>query len=209
MTTVSVSGVAAPTVVTQTQTPSVGVSGVNTQPVVTTSSAGDANVTVTAPPSPQVVGINQPSAPVATVTAPATPPVVEVVSVGPQGPSSSGVAVEVASQVYAGQPVRPNASGKLVLAQADTMANARQVSLAGNDAAGGYTARCETSFITLSDWTAATGSVALVPQAQYFLSATTPGVLVVSPPTTGVVLVVGIAVSSTTMAIMIGLPIKL
>jgi len=164
--------------------------------------------------SSPVVGVTAPSAVSAAVTPPSSAQVVQVISVGPQGPSGSSaggstVDVEVAATVSAGQAVRPNNAGKLVLAQADTMSNSQQVGIAGSSAAVGFTTQLSPNFLTLQDWTAATGSVALTPQAQYFLSASIAGLLTTTPPSSGVNLAVGVAISTTTLAIIIGLPIKL
>lgn len=129
--------------------------------------------------------------------------------IGPPGADAGVTELEVAEAVAPGQAVRPNGVGSLVLALADSLNHARQVALAETAAAPSFAARIRRDFLTLADWSAATGTAELSPGAEYFLSATTPGGLTVLPPATGVVLPVGIALNASTLAINIGHPILL
>lgn len=65
--------------------------------------------------------------------------------------------------------------------------------------------------ITLADWTAATGSSTLAAKANYFSDPANPGKLTTTPPTTVgyVVQLVGVAVSSDTMDLILSSPILL
>ncbi len=137
----------------------------------------------------------------------ALPPGVAVV--GAPGTNAALYEAVAAVAVAAGQPVRPNAQGKLALAQADSLANARQVALATEAIAAEFAGQISRDFVTLADWTAATGAAELVPQTDYFLSAATAGRLTTVPPGTGVVLAIGVALNPTTLAVNIGPPILL
>jgi hypothetical protein len=129
--------------------------------------------------------------------------------VGPVGPRASVIEFEAAEGIEAGQPVRPNLAGKVMLAQADTLLNSRQVAIAAAAASEGHPVGIQRDFVTLDDWTAATGSAQLAPLSQYFLDAVNPGRLVTAPPSAGVVLPVGIALNFKTLAVGIGQPILL
>jgi hypothetical protein len=111
--------------------------------------------------------------------------------------------------IAAGQPVRSNIQGKLVLAQANSTGNARQVAVSEGSAAIGFTCRISRTFVTLDDWTAATGSVSLTPGADYFLDAAVAGRLVTAPPlaTGNITLRIGTAVDARTLALTGGVPI--
>jgi len=129
--------------------------------------------------------------------------------VGPPGLAAGKTEIEAAEAIAAGQAVRVNPAGRLVLAQADSLAHARQVALAATGAAIGFAATIQADFVTLADWSAATGAPELVPGAEYFLSSAAVGQLVTTPPLTGVVLVIGTALNTTTMAVNPGPPILL
>jgi hypothetical protein len=139
---------------------------------------------------------------------------VEFMGSGPQGVQGVAGAValvskEAAAVIAAGQVVRANGAGKLVLAQADTLGHATGAVVAQVGAAIGFAAQLASGFITLADWTAVTGSVGLVAQTPYYLSASTPGALTVAPPETGVVLPIGVAIDSTTLILTETSPITL
>lgn len=97
--------------------------------------------------------------------------------IGPPGVDAAKTERETAQSIVAGQAVRPNLQGRLVLAQADSMAGARMVALAASSAASGHPCTLHADFVDLPDWSAATGSAELQAGADYFLSAAAPGAL--------------------------------
>lgn len=128
---------------------------------------------------------------------------------GPAGPPGGVIYVQADEDIQAGQAVKPNVAGRMVLAQANSMVNSRQVAIAQADTLTGFACPIRQDFVTLTDWTEATGSTNLLPGANYFLSNIIPGMLTTTPPSSGVVLSVGIAVNSTTLSINLGSPILL
>lgn len=122
---------------------------------------------------------------------------------GPQGPAGETGLVEreAGEAIAAGQPVRANALGRFVLAQADSLAHAGVAAVAAAAAGAGFTCSAGSGLLELADWSAATGSAELVPGAEYFLGAAAPGQLTTEPPATGVVLSVGLALGPTTMMV--------
>lgn len=131
---------------------------------------------------------------------------------GPEGPPGPGGVVTskvAASEIVAGQPVRPNAGGYLVLAQADSTNNAKGVRLAVTSASPSFAVTLGQNFLTLSDWSVATGFLELVPNTDYFLDSVIPGFLVSIVPEIGVVLHIGTALDTSTMALSGADPITL
>jgi len=63
--------------------------------------------------------------------------------------------------------------------------------------------------LTLADWTAIIGSATLTAGSKYYLSEATKGMLTATPPTTGFVVVVGTALSTTMIDINPEQPIQL
>lgn len=135
----------------------------------------------------------------------------EISSIGVQGPPGAGSALTkvTAAAIAAGQVVTPNVVGAMVLAQADSVNNCRAAVVAATGAASGFTISIASDYLTLTDWTAATGAHDLVVGADYFLSPTTPGRLTTTVPTTGVVLHIGSAIDTTTLMLSGADPIML
>jgi len=130
---------------------------------------------------------------------------------GVQGPPGAGSSLTkaTAAAIAAGQVVTPDVVGSMVLAQANTVNNCRAAMVAASSAASGFTISIASDFLTLTDWTAATGAHDLVVGADYFLSPTTPGRLTTTVPTTGVVLHIGSAIDTTTLMLSGADPITL
>jgi len=128
---------------------------------------------------------------------------------GPQGLPGGNLEKVAAETVLAGQCVRPNPLGNLVLAQADSVNNATGVLVALEAASSGFALALAQGSATLVDWTDATGVANLVPRSNYFLSATQPGKLTTSPPSSGVVLLVGTALDATTLSLVPSAPLTL
>lgn len=100
------------------------------------------------------------------------------------------------------------ANAHLVKADATSKPRAFVVGLASQDTQIGFTADAATQEMTLSDWTAVTGSTALSPGQTYFLAA--GGGLALSPVSSPDCLtVVGIAASATTLLIDPQAPLQL
>lgn len=141
------------------------------------------------------------------------PSVVTIASLGTQGPAGAGTNVTktAAVTIVAGQVVRPNGSGQLVLAQANTTNNAKGAMLAASGAAISFTAQLAQAFLSLGDWTTATGAATLTVGALYFLSPTVAGGLTTTPPVSAgqVVLHIGTAIDTTTLLLSGSDPITL
>jgi Na+/phosphate symporter len=148
--------------------------------------------------------------PDASITALAQSSMASVAAViGPAGVSSDIIEIEAAELIVAGQAVRPNPQGKLVLARADSAVNAKQVAIARVTSNIGFPCEISNSFITLTDWSVATGSSQLVSGSEYFLSSTVAGRLTILPPllSGNVVLCIGTAINTQTLALVGGTPI--
>ena len=123
----------------------------------------------------------------------------------------AGLAVVAAVAVAAGQPIYVDpTSGQLKLASAATFPASIVAGLVQAATLATFAAPVATTTLTLSDWTAAVGSVALAKGARYFLG-TTPGTLALTAPTTPgqSVVSVGIALSTTQLEIAPTSPILL
>ena len=123
--------------------------------------------------------------------------------------TTASTAKVAAAALAAGQAVRPNPSGQLVLARGDATNNAKGTRLAATGAAISFAAPLAQNFLTLNDWTADTGSTLLTASTDYFLSTTTAGLLTATIPTTGVLLHIGTALDTITMALSGADPITL
>jgi hypothetical protein len=114
--------------------------------------------------------------------------------------------------VTAGQVVRVQANTHLILAQADSLVGADATGIVITDAGSGFAAKFATAGqLTLTDWTAITGSALLTPGTTYFLDPDSPGVLTSIPPALPgqVVIALGEALSTVTFSISLGSPILL
>lgn len=109
----------------------------------------------------------------------------------------------LADTAVGGQPVYVNGSGEAALADAGALATSDVVGLVLAGASAGSSATIlPIGTITISDWTAITGTAALTPGARYCLS-TTAGMLTTTPPSAAgeVVVVVGVALTAAKMKI--------
>lgn len=106
--------------------------------------------------------------------------------------------------------VRPN-TGKASPAQADASSTSDVFGFATNSVGADATVEITRDRVTLPNWSALAGTTLLTPGVTYFLSTSTPGGIQTTPPTTAgqVVCVVGEAISTTTLAVQIGIPILL
>lgn len=128
-----------------------------------------------------------------------------------EGVSPDFYSGEVVENIQAGMPVYGLAGLTSVgLARADTQAKSRVSGIARDTVASGFALEYSADGkLTLSDWTSATGSVALTPNSVYYLS-DTGGITTTAPTTAGLYLVeIGRAASTTTLDIEIKRPILL
>lgn len=118
---------------------------------------------------------------------------------------------EAAVNITAGQTVHGNTTGKLVLAQADSVVNAAGCFLAKDTVLVGFASSAAFGILSLVDWTMSIGVVNLTAKEEYFLSPSTPGMLTtVVPSAPGTVLFhVGTAISPQTMLLHYSEPILL
>lgn len=119
-----------------------------------------------------------------------------------------------AGAIIIGQPVYAASGTTVDLAQANAQGTIRVVGLVKDtniaNGASGVILIDGLLVATTGQWDAVTGQVGgLTPNADYFLDAANPGMLTTTPPTTGFVLRVGYALSTTEFEIEIGQPIKL
>jgi hypothetical protein len=116
-----------------------------------------------------------------------------------------------AEPIGQGQVLTSNISGNIVRAQANSVSNAKIIGLAKTSATSGLPVQIVADYLTLTDWTAATGSVSLSPRADYFLDPLNAGMLSVVVPTTvgQCVVFLGTAIDTTTLAIELSEPILL
>jgi hypothetical protein len=129
------------------------------------------------------------------------PTVIQVGKPGPAGPPGDAIfqSAEVDSACQPGQPLYLKPNGHLDLARADEFAIARVCGLAVE--VGTPTVSVDYTpdgVLALTDWSAVTGTVSLLPGADYFLSPDTAGKLSTIAPTTSgqVVVAVGRALST-------------
>jgi hypothetical protein len=118
-----------------------------------------------------------------------------------------------ASSVAAGAPVYNDASGSFKKANGNAAATSGVIGLANAAIVNGVAGVIKTDdslTLTTAQWDAVTGqSGGLTPGAKYFLSPTTAGMMTTTVPTTGFLLPLGRALSSTLMAVSIGTRIQL
>lgn len=172
-----------------------------------------ANQTITANVQPaQVVSVlvSQPMAITAALTH--TPIVASVASIGIAGPPGAMASPEAVAGVsmVAGTPVYiSRANGQLYPADNAASVTSFVVGLLTADVVSGFVGSFNRLTLTLSDWTAITGTALLLPGQPYFLSA--GGTLSTSVPSApGTNTRVGEALNSTTLGIFPGiLPIVL
>lgn len=133
--------------------------------------------------------------------------IVEVGVQGPAGPSAPSGSYTAENKegisLSAGMPVAVHSSGVGVVraSAADNQKNAVGLALLGAAPAMAETVQVGGP-VTLSDWTAVTGTATLQARAIYYLS-TIPGMLTTTPPETPgqVVQQVGMALSATTLGV--------
>ena len=116
-----------------------------------------------------------------------------------------------ASAISNGEAVYTDAADDVKLALADAAGTARVLGLVKTDsiAASASGSIQIDGIISIADWTAATGSATLTSGSVYYLDNSTAGNLTSTAPTTGYVVEVGQAISTTEMAITIKAPVKL
>jgi hypothetical protein len=108
------------------------------------------------------------------------------------------------STVSSGQAVYMKSTGHIDLAVASSTPQTRVIGFSSSGVASGQQVEYNTDGrLSLSDWTAASGSTSLAPGAFYYLSNSSPGMITTSAPTSAgsYVVQVGIAVSSSTLDI--------
>lgn len=111
------------------------------------------------------------------------------------------------------QVVYISASNTVKKARADASGTLPAYGLCAENIASGVSGTIQTDgnlTATASEWDSVTGQTGgLTPNATYFVSNSTAGLLTTTPPTTGYVQSIGLAVSETTMKIKINNEIKL
>lgn len=129
---------------------------------------------------------------------------------------AAGAAGLVTGQTFAvaasaGQLVYPSAAGTVNLADADAVTTANVIGFAPDDVSAAATGSYQTNgLLTLTDWSAATGSATLTAGSRYYLSATA-GRMTTTPPSSAgqFVVPVGTAISTLDFIINIQRRIKL
>ena len=122
---------------------------------------------------------------------------------------ASNPSIQTDDTILKGQPVYIKANGHIGLAQADTLNTSKVVGFAVNDTSIGFSCEYQRNILTLSDWTSVIGTTNLIPNNLYFLNSTTAGTITNTPPTTGVIISLGEAISTTSLEINIEYPILL
>lgn len=123
-------------------------------------------------------------------------------------PNSIIDARQAVQNFAAGQVAQVTIGGLYDLASAATLNSSGALGIANAAAIAGNAVTIAEGFVTLPDWTAATGAANLSPKATYYLSASTLGNLTtVAPTATGQCVVkIGTAVNSTTLLVEIEKP---
>ena len=118
---------------------------------------------------------------------------------------------EGADAIVKGMAVYISSAGKVKKAKADAVGTRDVIALCLTDSvAAGQSGSMQTDGqITIADWTAVIGAAALVAGSLYYLSEATSGKLTATPPATGSVVEIGIAISTVMMDINIKQPILL
>ena len=125
------------------------------------------------------------------------------------GGGVSNPSIQTDDAILQGQPVYIKSNGYIGLAKADTLNTSKVVGFAVNDTSIGFSCEYQRNILTLSDWTSVIGTTNLIPNNLYFLNSTTAGTITNTPPTTGVIISLGEAISTTSLEINIGYPILL
>ncbi len=111
--------------------------------------------------------------------------------------------------VYAGMAVALHTDGTSFVKADASSATKPAFAVAGATIANGFSGVLHVdNYVTVGDWTDATGRAALTTNAIYYVSATTAGMLTTTAPTSGYVQAVGRAISTTTLELSIERPIK-
>ena len=115
-----------------------------------------------------------------------------------------------AAAITIGQPVYSSAADTVDLADASAVGSAKPIGLVQADsiAASSTGAIQLDGVLNSSDWTAVVGSTTLTSGATYFLDITA-GKMTSTAPTSGYITEIGVAISTTELAIDIKAPIKL
>ena len=110
--------------------------------------------------------------------------------------------VTLNTSASAGQPVFMHSDGSVTLAQADAISTSDVVGIIESVTSPIGYLRAD-GYITLADWTIATGGASLTPGDLYYLNESSPGMMSTTPPIVSgeVVIVVGRALSTKTLAI--------
>jgi hypothetical protein len=118
---------------------------------------------------------------------------------------------EAADATTIGMPVYISSTAKFKQAKADAVGTAWAIGVCrAASIASGASGDIQTSGqLTSADWTAVIGAASLTAGARYFLSEATKGMLTATPPATGFVVQVGIALSTTMLDIDPEQPIQL
>jgi hypothetical protein len=147
-----------------------------------------------------------------TIKLPAPTTVLRVVDQGPQGiqgtAGGSGDARQAVQAFAAGQVAQATVSGAYDLAIASGINSSSALGLALASASAAAAVSISAGYVTIADWTGATGVAALSPKATYYLSATSAGNLTtVAPSNTGQCVVkIGVAINTQTMLVEIEKP---
>ena len=131
--------------------------------------------------------------------------------VGPAGVVPSEATIVCGEAVAAGAPVYVSlADGKLYNARADVWVKSKVIGLARAATAAGFACDVEGFALARSDWSSATGATALTVGALYYLGLV-PGTLSLSRPLVAgqASAIIGLAASTTTLALKIHPPILL
>jgi len=133
---------------------------------------------------------------------------------GRNGVDGETTPVEIVSHetIVAGQAIRVRTTtGKGSPAQANAISTADVFGFATNSVDADNTIVVTRDRVTVEDWTDIAGTEFLTPGQLYFLSTSVAGGIQTTPPTTAghVVCALGEAVSPTTLAVQVGIPILL
>lgn len=117
-------------------------------------------------------------------------------------PDLSKHSVTFDADTLIGQPVYVSGDGKVDLAKADAVSTWNCAGLAAESVSAGATGNFLTEgSVNTANWASVTGSAALTPGAVYYLSEAAAGQLKTTPPSTGAVVRVGRALTTTKMDI--------
>ena len=116
---------------------------------------------------------------------------------GPQGPQgATGSTGEADDIIRAGQPVYVKATGHLGVASSTALPYAGYAGVALADTAVGFAAPYGVGVVMLTDWTFIAGTATITPGAVYYLG---NGTITTVAPSTGYCVVVGRALTPTTL----------